>query len=49
MVCKYVLGYSDLIFVPLVIIMMDPEVRAGVGEVYRNNRAATEQTESSSL
>ena len=34
---KYVLGYSDLIFVPLLIIMMDPDVRGGVGEVCRYN------------
>ena len=32
---KYVLGYSDLIFVPLLIIVMDPDVRGGVCEVCR--------------
>ena len=32
---KYVLGYSDLIFVPLLIILMDPDVRGGVAEVCR--------------
>ena len=32
---KYVVGYSDLIFVPLIIILMDPDVRGGVGEVCR--------------
>ena len=32
---KYVLGYSDLIFVPLLIILMDPDVRGGVCEVCR--------------
>ena len=47
LMCKYVLGYSDLIFVPLMIILLDPEVRLGVGEVYRNKRAAREQAESS--
>jgi len=44
---KYVLGYSDLIFVPLLIIVMDPDVRGGVCEVCRNKRAAREPAESS--
>jgi len=44
---KYVVGYSDLIFVPLIIILMDPDVRGGVGEVCRNRRAARELAESS--
>ena len=44
---KYVVGYADLIFVPIVIIMLDPDVRGGVGEVYRSKRARREQAESS--
>lgn len=44
---KYVLGYSDLIFVPLAIILLEPEVRGGVMEVFRNKRAARERAESS--
>ena len=44
---KYVVGYADLIFVPLVIIMLDPDVRGGIGEVYRSKRVRREQAESS--
>ena len=44
---KYVLGYADLVFVPLVIIILDPNVRGGVGEVYRSKRVVREQAESS--
>ena len=47
LLCKYVLGYSDLIFVPLVIILLEPEVRGGVVEVFRNKRAARERADSS--
>lgn len=47
LVLKYVVGYADLIFVPLVIIFMDPDVRGGIGEVYRSKRVRREQAESS--
>ena len=32
---KYVVGYSDLVLVPLVVILLDPHVRQGVSEVCR--------------
>ena len=44
---KYVVGYADLIFVPLVIIFLDPDVRGGIGEVYRSKKVQREQAESS--
>ena len=47
LVVKYVLGYSDLVFVPLLLLLLDPEVRAGVPEVCRTQRAVREMAESS--
>ena len=48
LVVKYVLGYSDLVFVPLLLLLLlDPELRAGVPEVCRTQRAAREPAESS--
>ena len=47
LVLKYVVGYADLIFVPLVIIFLDPDIRGGIGEVYRSKRMRREQAESS--
>ena len=47
LVVKYVLGYSDLVFVPLLLLLLDPELRAGVPEVCRTQRAAREHAESS--
>ena len=46
LVVKYVLGYSDLVLVPL-LLLLDPELRAGVPEVCRTQRAAREPAESS--
>ena len=47
LVLKYVLGYSDLVLVPLLLLLLDPELRAGVPEVCRTQRAAREPAESS--
>ena len=47
LVVKYVLGYSDLVFVPLLLLILDPQLRAGVPEVCRTQRAAREPAESS--
>ena len=44
---KYGLGYADLVLVPLVIMTLDLDVRAGVADVYRSKRARREQADSS--
>ena len=44
LVLKYVVGYADLLYVPLLLMFLDRNVREGVGEVYRSR---TNQTRSS--
>ena len=42
---KYVLGYADLIFVPIIIILIDKDVREGVAEVYRSKQMKKSETD----
>ena len=45
LIFKYVLGYADLIFVPIIIIIMDPNVREGVAEVYKSKQMSKSETD----
>ena len=45
LIFKYVLGYADLIFVPIIIIIMDPNVRGGVAEVYKTKQMSKSETD----
>ena len=45
LVFKYVLGYADLIFVPVIIIIMDQDVREGVSEIYKSKRMKKSETD----
>ena len=46
---KYVVGYADLIYVPIVIIIMDKDIREGVVEIYRQKRRSGSDTDISDI
>ena len=46
LVLKYVVGYADLLYVPLLLMFLDRNVREGVGEVYRSRSNQTRSSQS---
>ena len=41
LILKYVVGYADLLYVPLLLMLLDRNVREGMGEVYRSRSSCT--------